>query len=473
MEQDAPNLNGFFSNLFGVIAGTTVYNKFPSNISFGPADKNGNQIRFRNPTASWLGLKMPLMQKYAYEYCFPLASVVDRMAEADITGNVEILRVEGKGKENFATNDWSKRMRKLLAQPNPMQSWEQFRAQQLVYKRVFGFCPVFPICPAGFESDPSSATTMINLPPWLFEPVSTNKMLYQTKISGIVKEYKITLLNDTFTLKPEQVMILEDSFHQDDDRSFMVPKSRLVGLDMAVSNICRAMEADNVLLTKRGPLGLISKDNAPDAVAGQLPLLPDDKSELQNDLRNYGIGWDQYQYVISSVPLKWVPMSFDSKQLGTKETVIAGSRAICQRFGFPFVLFEDSDATYSNQESAHKKFYDNNIIPNNRRDLNKYNQFFKAAEENCKITADFTHLSVFQEDELNRGRARAYNDQGLEIEYLNDIITKNQWLIALGLDTVTDGELYYSQTEAAKAKLAASAEAKKGKVKDEIQFENK
>lgn len=419
-------------------------------MQFIPLDDAGGTIQIAGQSAVWLGLQNALMQKYAYEFCYPVASVVDRLAEADLNGEVEVYRAEGKGKDKKATSPYATRMRKLLEQPNPLQSWEQFRGQQLVYKRVFGFCPVLPIMPSGvFDAtgDPSYCIALINLPPWLFEAVSTGKFFAQSTMDGYVKEYVCTMLNTRVVFQPHQIFILEDSFIQDERTDFLLPKSRLVGLDMAVSNICSAMEADNVLLRKRGPLGFISHDAAAtkDAVAGYLPMTNDEKQELQRSLTEYGMRLDQFQYAISRQAVRWNPMSYDVNQLGTKETVVAGEKAICHRFGYSYILYEDSGATYANQSGAHKALYQNVVIPNAEKDFCKYNKFFKAGENNCELEIDFEELPIMQEDELAKARAaKAWND-ALSIEYKTGLITKNQWLVARGYEPLTTGgDEYYT-----------------------------
>lgn len=432
---------GYLNNLFGTIAGGSLAYS-PSGMSFIPKGPNGETIVIKGDTASWMGLKNRLMQKYAYDFCFPVSCVVDRLAEYDITGTIEILRSTGKGKDNFATNEWAQRMNKLLAQPNPLQSWEQFRGQQNVYKRIFGFCPVLPIVPAGFG--PEYAISMINLPPWLFDVEGTKKLLFTSRVDEIIKHYKCTILNQSFVLQPDQVIILEDSFMQDEACDFLLPQSRLVGLDMAVSNICAAMEADNVLLKKKGPLGFISHDAAAtkDSVAGYIPMTKTEKEELQSALAQYGLSLEQYQYVISRTASKWNPMSFDVKQLGTKETVMAGEKAICHRFGYPYTLYEQQDSTYANGANAEKGVYQNNVIPNNTKDLNKYNKHFKASDNACKISNNYSHIAVLQEDELAKAQAANTWNDALKKEYDNNLITKNQWLTARGYDTIPDGDKY-------------------------------
>jgi hypothetical protein len=440
----------FVHNLFGTIAGNSVLTKVPGNIGYIPVDGSGKTIQVKGELAnpSWLGLKNRMVQKYAYEYCYPVAAVVNRLAEYDITGTIEILRSTGKGKDNFATNSWATNMNRLLAQPNPLQSWEQFRGQQVIYKKVFGFCPVLPLVPSSMT--PDNATSLINIPPWLFEPVGTKKLLYTSKVEEIVQEWKVTILGKSFTLKPDQVFILEDSFLQDEDSDFILPQSKLVGLDMAVSNICAAMEADNVLLKKKGPLGVWSHDAAAtkDSVAGYLPMNDVEKRELQNDLSGYGLTWAQYQWMVSRQAIKWNPVSFDVRQLGTKETIVSGEKAICHCFGFPYVLYEEIDATFANSNTAAKAVYQTNVIPNNTKDLNKYNKFFKADENACKITNNYSHIAALQEDALAQAQAaKSWND-ALLIEYNNNLITKNQWLTARGYDAIgPEGDKYKKDEE--------------------------
>src|SRR4051812_25064953 len=131
----------FFNHLFGTIAGgASIERLTAAGISTIPIDGKGGTIKIKGSAARWLGMKNRMTQKYAYEYCYPVSCVVDRLAEYDLTGELEILRSTGKGKDNLATNEWATRMNALLEQPNGMQSWEQFRGQQIVYKKIFGFC---------------------------------------------------------------------------------------------------------------------------------------------------------------------------------------------------------------------------------------------------------------------------------------------------------------------------------------------
>lgn len=402
------------------------------------------------------------MQLYAYEFCYPVACVIDALAEYDLVGKVEILRLAGKGKEDYATSSWAVQMNKMLAQPNPIQSWEQFRGQQLVYKRVFGFCPVVSLIPIGFKGNDNSVG-LLNLPPWLFSVEGTRKFVDQSTLSGFIKKYRVTLMGSLLEMDPDRVMILTDSFLQDVNKDFLLPLSRLVGLDMAISNICAANEADNVLLRKKGPLGIFSHDAAAvkDSVAGYLPMTKVDKEELQEDLFNYGLTYSQFQWLISKVAIKWLPMSYNVKELGTRETCIAGEQAVCHRFRFPYVLYEQQDTKYANGANAEKGLYTSNIVPNANKDFKQYNNFLKASENNCEIVCSFDDVECLQADEVLRSTAKKTMTEALELQWKSNVITLNMYRTEIGLDTVPGDDIYYKDSEQAKAD-AASKQANAG-----------
>lgn len=441
-------MSRFTNNLFGTIAqGAGI--PLPAGLSFIPINDSGDVVHIRGQQAQWLGLRNRDQQLRAYSFCSPLSSVIDRLAEADINGKPEILRKEGKGKEDYATSEYAKKLNTLLAQPNPLQSWHQFRGQQVVYKKIFGFCPVWPVMPAGF-SDPSDAYQIWNLPPWLFDVEGTKKLLRQKDVKDMVKTWVLTILNERVEIPADKLFILEDSFMQDPDTDLLLPQSRLVGLDMSVSNICAALEADNVLLRKKGPLGAWTHDAAAtkDSVAGYLPMTKGEREEVQRDLSQYGLSWGQYQHIITRQALKWQATSFDVKALGTSETLVKGTKEICHRFNYSYTLLEESESTFSaNGQKAHVSLYQNNVIPSRMKDDEKYDKFFKMSENNCKFVADFSWLPILQPDKLLEAQTMMAQTNALLVQYKNGIITLNMMLQALGLKTRTDGDVYYNQTE--------------------------
>lgn len=432
---------GFLRNLFDTIAESAGFGF--ADKDFIPKNNKGEIIQIKHD-ASWMGLENKEMQLYAYQYCAPLATVIDRQAEADVNGTPELFKI---GTEDVDNSGFSKRIRTLFDKPNALQTYDQFRMQQDVYKLIFGWCPVLAI--GSRKIDSSFTTSMWNLPPWLVKIEGTGKMFNQRKISDIIKEYSIDILGETVTIPPDAIILLQSGNFQDQKNNFLTPLSKLVGLDFAVSNFCAAMEADNVLLKKKGPLGFITHDSAAvkDPVSGYLPMTPKEKSEVQDDLQQYGLTLAQFQYVVTRQALKWVPMGYDTKQLGTKETVRQAERTICQRYNYSYVLLSDEGSTYANQEGAHKALYQNNIIPNNEADMAEYGRFFKCQENNVFIKCKFDHLPVLQADVLKMQEAAFKQTQALDLDYKNGLITLNQYRVLRGYPEEVGGDTYYELSE--------------------------
>ncbi len=174
------------------------------------------------------------------------------------------------------------------------------------------------------------------------------------------------------TLTPDKYFMLNDGFVSDQSTSYMLPMSKMVGLDWEISNILAAMEADNVLLKRRGPIGFITHDAATKSseVGGYMPMLPKEKKELQDDLNNYGMSWAKLSnFVVTRQAVKWVSTGFNTKDLQTKETITAGIQGICNRYNFPVELTPYKDVKYENKAAAEKFLYTSNVIPNSLRDM--------------------------------------------------------------------------------------------------------
>lgn len=447
-----------FSNFFGSIAGG-----FGKPIRGGAKDfipLNGNDaiLTLTGKGATWLGLRSPQMQYWAYIYCAPLASVIDRLGEADSNGKLSIVKDDKFNQ--VSQSAYAKRMMKLLSRPNPMQTWKQFRAQQVVYKKINGWCPVWVMMPSGMSAkdDPSFAQSVWNLPPWLCTIQKGPKVIGGTSVIDMWQTLHINIFGQDITLTPDNFFTVDDGMVADEWNNYLTPISKIAGLDWAVSNVMAAMEADNVLLRKKGPLGFISHDAAAtkDSVAGYIPMGTKEKQEIQENLNNYGMSWDQFQYVISRTAVKWNPISFSLKDLMTKETVKQGIETICDRFNYPFpLLANEKGTTFSNQSGAERGLYQNNVILNNDGDMEEYNFFFKMRENGILFQTDFNHLPIMQEDANREGLALQGKTDAYITQYQNDVLTLNQLRMALGQEEMPDGNIYYSQTEMGKNATAA------------------
>jgi hypothetical protein len=454
-------LTNYSQNLFGAIAGYQNGVRANTPHDFIPANGEGKIIPLTGKDATWLGLRSAQMQYWAYIYCAPLASVIDRLAESDVTGKLRIIKDDETDMDSQSPS--SKRILKLLNKPNPMQTWRQFRAQQVVYKKIFGWCPVFPVSP--IPSDPTFATSIWNLPPWLCSMTPGDGIFYKTGVEQIIKELRVTVLGQTITLKGDQFFTIDDGMIPDEWNGFLTPLSKVAGLDWAISNILASMEADNVLLRKKGPIGVWTHKPTSDNVAGYMPMTEDMKQELQNSLQSYGLGFNQFQHLISRNTIAYESAGYNVKDLMTKETVKQSIEAICDRFGYDIqLLSNEKGTTFENKNAVEKGLYQNNIIPNNIGDMEEYNRFFGTAGMDTAtcITVDYSELPVMQEDEVRAGNALQGKTTALDLQYKSDVITLNQYRIALGNDATDGGDVYYSQSTAKKLQDEQARQAAAG-----------
>lgn len=426
-------------NLFGTIARGNL--DFPSGIGFIPLDDNGNVLPLKGDGAVWKGLNSTNMQYWAYKYCSPLASVIDRLAAGDINGEFDVLKKKTKDYSNSAK---ARRVYDLFNRPNPVQNYFEFRAEQVTLKKMYGYVPVFFMGILG--KDFTTAKYQWNLDPRYCEPVKNDKFdIYDDKNSNPIKEWKVTILGKSYTIPSEKVMVLKDSFVVNGVDALGLPISKIEGLDWSVSNICAAMEADNVLLRKKGPLGFISHQPTTDNVAGYVPMTDNEKKEIQEDLAQYGLTWSQFQYVVARQGVKWNPMSFNVKDLDTKGTIKEAIDMICDRFAYPAELMSGKNATYENRTSAERYVYNSVIIPNNRIDMHTYSMQFELDGEKC--VCDFSDYPALQDSKVSQGEGMKYQTEGLDLQFKNNLITLNQYRVALDWDTVEGDDIYFSSKE--------------------------
>lgn len=427
-------------NLFGSIGENAL---FPTNVDFIPSDNKGGVITIRGDEAIWRGLNTEFMQFWAYCYCSPLASVIDRLADADINGEIEFLNK----KDDYATGGIVKRLKKLLQKPNPLQTWYEFRAQQVLYKKVFGYCPVYATIPSGF--DRTNTIALWNLNPFFCTPVP-NPEFDIKKSPNPIKEWNINIFGKQYNIPSEKVFILNDGFLERNRDRVGLPVSKVAGLDWAISNICAAMEADNVLLRKKGPLGFISHDPQRDPVSGYVPMGNMDKKEIQDDLTKYGLTWSQWQYVVTRHGIKWNPMSFNVKDLDTKGTIREGIDMICDRFSYPAELMSGKNATYENRTSAERFLFNTVTIPQNKRDMHTLTVWFDGDDESMsdiKVICSYDDYPVLQDGKVAQGESHKFQTEAYHTQFLDKLITMNQYRTLVDIDTVKGEDFYYGSKE--------------------------
>lgn len=378
----------------------------------------------------------------AYEQCPPVNAIINRKAQAYINGKTWVLNTQGKAKGKEATGEIANKLRKLTTKPNPLQSWDQFEAQGYIYQQLFGFNIILPIRPAGFK-DNIDATSLWNIPPTMISIEETNKLFFQSDVAGMIKEITLTYKGVETKLKASDIFIMKDftpSFY-----TLILPQSRISALAFPINNIIGAYESRNVLINYRGALGILTQDPG-NGQYGAIPMTEDQKVQLQQDFRRYGLKNHQWQFIITSASLKWQSMGTSTRELMLFEEVEANTMAICDAYNYPYQLMSSAKGTtYSNLSEGKKLLYQDAIIPEAQSMYGQWNQLFDTSRFNLILDKDFSHVPVLQEDQVQAATARKQRNDALLIEWQNDLITMNRWLELNGEDPRQDGDVYYSE----------------------------
>ena len=379
----------------------------------------------------------------AYNHCPPLKSIIGKRAKAF---NVAIIDVFNKNNSKPAQGPAGNPYRQILRKPNAVQTGKQFLAQHNTYLDLFGYCPLFIVRPYGV---PDVISAVWNIPPWIFNVEYTGGFLNASDTTGIFKGFSMNWNGGIIQLSSDNLkLIFDDGFGTDNDINLTIPDSRLRSQEYPVTNIVAALMARNALITKRGATGILS--NSTSDVAGHIPLLEPEKQAIQNDFSRYGITGQEWQVIISDANLKWQQMGFPTRDLMLFEEIEDDVNSLCDAYGYyPELLARSKGVTFDNKEKAEKMFYSGTIIPESQSRLEQLSNAIMGADNSIEFRGSFSHVSALQEENLQTAQARKELDTALEKEFKNNVLTKNQWLVELGLPAIDGGDQYYSDYIAA------------------------
>ena len=401
--------------------------QMPTGISFMPLDANGS--------VQYIELNDSVDLFAAYSRCAPLAGVLSQMARAFTAGRIEVIN---RNTGNYVRGQY-KEWERLLAKPNPIQTGKHFLKQIYTNVKVNGWCFALKLYPFGFRDRPYQI--------WALPPES---IVWERKYYGMTMPGSYKNLGDVYRfyfyfdgmrteLSFDDLIMFSDSTITDPITLF--PQSRLIPMRYPVSNSIAIYEASATLVQKRGALGILS--NQSKDTVGHIPIEKEERERVESQFySNYGLTRGQSQVIITTAALNWQQMAMNVKDLMLNEMQLGNMKDICEGLGYPFVLSAHSDqSTFTNSKSGDTRLFQNTIIPDSE-DLieQQLNEGLNTAEFNIEILINYEHLPAMQAAKKEESEALKIKNEGLKIEYDNNLITLNQWLIAIGRDKVVRPE---------------------------------
>ena len=374
-----------------------------------------------------------LGQMKAYELCAPLAGIIQRKSRA--FNNGKIFLMDENGKES--TIQEAKKLRALIDKPNAIQSWPELMNQLYTYLSIFGEVFVYALRPDGLKETKS----LWVIPNWIMTVEETGKLFNQTELNEIIAGYKINFQGNSIDISNSDILHIKDSIAN--TTQLLRGRSRMVALRDPISNIIAAYEARNVLITKRGGIGILS-NNSKD-VAGMIPLEAEEKDKIQKEFATYGLSKNTSQVIITSAALQWQSMTYPTKDLMLFEEIEDDVRQISDNYEYPmYLLGFKAGSTYSNVGEAKKSLYQDAIIPEAESIYKSLSTFFNTQKYGFEIKVFFDHLEILQKSEKDKAEAFKLKNEGLKIAYERKVITREEYRIALDYEpTKFEGNTFY------------------------------
>jgi phage portal protein BeeE len=400
----------------------------------------GGSYNNRSPIEKWGG-------SYFYGQKLALTLWGDKTFEAfnKVPEVNAVLNYRANAKKNIKINVISKttdeparspnalKIFKLLNHPNFYQDQKEFIRQSSLFHDISGNEYLYFMNSMGFK--PINAKALFSLPPQLVDcKLLNNEHFFQITDNAEIK-YTIQINQDVVPLISDHMVHLNDNRVNIENENILKGESKLKALRAPINNIIAAYEARNVFLTKRGALGILSNESK-DGTGGSVPLDPKEKNALQEEFKKYGVQHDQFHTIITNMPLTWQQMGVDIDKLKVFEEVREDFYKILDAYGVPQDLFaRDRGTTFNNQQNAERRFYESTIIPDAKEWIGALNKFFSLESESYEIVGDFSHLPIFQEDELDRAKvntqvvnylSRAFQDGAISLdEYQSELKANN------------------------------------------------
>lgn len=280
---------------------------------------------------------------------------------------------------------------RLLENPNPLINGKDYIRQMNENKCVFGNNYEYLNRPLGMDVP----ATVSNLNPSNVQVETTGKFYKQTKIDEIIKQYKL-VYGDTEhdTFEPSEI----NHTRMVNGQNPIIGESPLRALYMPISNLRSAYGFRNIIMNKKGALGILS--NGSRDTTGAIPMNEKERKRLEKEYqKNYGLDNDQMQVIMTNSSLNWQAMSYPTKDLMLFEEVDADFRTLIDAYGLNDMIFSrDKGATFTNMAEGLKQCYESTIIPEaDEISLNR-TRIFGLEERGEVVKLCYDHIPVLQHD---------------------------------------------------------------------------
>ncbi len=366
-------------------------------------------------------------------------SIINLKAEA--FANIRFSVKDLKSGEVFPLNEYEKdkgKLNELLSQPNPLQNTYEWLRHLKVNREVFGNSYTYASIPEAFNFKSYQDITVINnLPSYLVTPVLTGAWLEAETRDEIIKEYVLENFNGIKKHLPTNKILHLNNVNLKLDKNFTEGVSNLIALKNPISNIDAAFESKNVIITKRGPTGILSSNMKDDSTGSTLPLREDELKEVHKEFEKYGLMNGQFSHILSPYALTYQKTGFGVKELMLFEEISHSAIAVCHAYGVPeeIVKYYIKNGTLGTDSNvAEKRLYDSTIIPESEDFIKGLNNFFKTKEHGIVLIGSYDHVKVLQKNKKEEAEVKKITSETAKSNFMSGLTNYGQYAIACDVE---------------------------------------
>ena len=313
---------------------------------------------------------------------------------------------------------------KLLKNPNPYQTQQDFLETLMFMQIAQGVCVVYMKRVIGFDEPDNLYILDYDLIKW---PKNFENQGYKKFNDKILNEYIIYDENgENLKIKIKDLLFLYDLPNCMSKNPFKV-KSRIDGLRQTLINTRDSLIAKNIILKTNGKELITGKKDS-------FPLEAEEKTAIENLFQNnYGLGFNRKRGIVTKSDITHKSLHIALRDLGLDESVKVDGNLIYTALHIPkdILSLEAKKTTYNNFKESMVSYIQNEM----QASLNSLVATFHKIpiEENYKIIGSYEHMPIMQYILLERYKVTTEQAKALT-GLLNAGVPQEIALEKVGLD---------------------------------------
>lgn len=373
-------------------------------------------------------------------------SIITYIAQKAADIPVRHVRILGNGKQkDLGETD----VIKLLKKPNFINDGRTFTMSCISSFFVYGFIPINKVAPIGWPT-PSELFLM---PGNNFYPIPERHVnMYGLPVYGTdfrtnpIIKYRQFIDSRPYDFMPEEIIMMNDSNLSFDNGAYLKGMSRLNSAIRSIKALSDLYDTINTLISNKGAAGFLTLRTKAGVI--DTGWDEDDRKNVEEKLYSYGTSGGRRPIGVTTKDLGFVRLSVPISEFMPIELKQHEFRTLAASLMFPSVLLNDKEgAIYNNVSLAQKAFYTDCLIPVNNLRLEGLTNGLGLNLINEALIADYSEIECLQKDQKIIIETQKANEELWSQRYKDNIVTLNEYLRAVGLPELQNGNLYARDSE--------------------------